>query len=259
MRFWPRAATPYPQCIMEAMALRIVHLFPDLMSIYGDRGNVLALQQRSRWRGIDVEVRSHTAGAALDPDWADLYFFGGGQDQGQDVVGEDLQGPNGARLREGIASGAAALSICGGYQLLGHEYVPDDAPPIPGAGVLDVRTTAGTRRFVGNLLVKSDGGALVGFENHSGKTYLGPRARPLGRILVGNGNNGEDRTEGAVQGRVIGCYLHGSLLPKNPWLADRLIGWALERRHGPVTLAPLDDTAEHAAQAQAMEVARART
>lgn len=240
------------------MDLRIVHLYPDLMSIYGDRGNVVALAQRALWRGIEVEVRSHTAGATLDPEWGDLYFFGGGQDQGQDAVGEDLRGANGDRLRQAIASGAAVLSICGGYQLLGHEYVPEAAPAIPGLGVLDVRTRAGRRRYVGNLLVETDGGTLVGFENHSGKTYLGPAARPLGRVLVGGGNNGEDKTEGAVQGKVIGCYLHGSLLPKNPQLADLLLQWALERRHGRVVLEPLDDSAERAAHAQAIEVARSR-
>lgn len=243
---------------MGAMDLRIVHLYPDLMSIYGDRGNVIALEQRARWRDISVEVRAHRAGEQLDPAWGDLYFFGGGQDQGQDVVGEDLQGPNGAGVKEAIASGAAVLSICGGYQLLGHEYVPDAAPAIPGLGALDVRTVAGKVRYVGNLLVEADGGTLVGFENHSGKTYLGPAARPLGRVLVGGGNNGEDKTEGAVQGRVIGCYLHGSLLPKNPWLADRLLTWALERRHTDVALTPLDDTPEQLAHAQATEVARAR-
>jgi len=243
---------------MGAMDLRIVHLYPDLMSIYGDRGNVIALEQRARWRDIAVDVRAHRAGDDLDPEWGDLYFFGGGQDQGQDVVGADLQGPNGARLKEAIASGASVLSICGGYQLLGHEYVPEAAPSIPGVGALDVRTVAGKRRYVGNLLVEADGGTLIGFENHSGKTYLGPAARPLGRVLVGGGNNGEDKTEGAVQGRVIGCYLHGSLLPKNPWLADRLLTWALERRHGTVTLPPLDDTAEGLARDQATAVARAR-
>lgn len=240
------------------MDLRIVHLYPDLMSIYGDRGNVIALERRARWRDIPVEVRAHRAGEQLDPVWGDLYFFGGGQDQGQDVVGADLQGPNGARLKEAIAGGAAVLSICGGYQLLGHEYVPESAPAIPGVGALDVRTVAGKRRYVGNLLVEADGGTLIGFENHSGRTYLGPGARPLGRVLVGGGNNGEDKTEGAVQGKVIGCYLHGSLLPKNPWLADRLITWALERRHGTVELAPLDDAAEALAHDQATLVARAR-
>ncbi|HET8568333.1 MAG TPA: glutamine amidotransferase [Candidatus Limnocylindria bacterium] len=240
------------------MDLRIAHLYPDLMSIYGDRGNVIALSQRARWRGIDVEVRPYTVGSAFDAAWPDLWFFGGGQDQGQDVVGADLQGPHGESLRRSIEGGAAALSICGGYQLLGHEYLPDDAPPIPGVGVMDVRTTAGKKRWVGNLLVESEHGTLVGFENHSGRTYLGPLARPLGRVLVGGGNNGEDRTEGAIQGRTIGCYLHGSLLPKNPRLADLLITWALERRHGSVRLRALDDSLELAAHAQATEVARSR-
>jgi len=241
------------------MDLRIAHLYPDLMSIYGDRGNVIALEQRARWRGIDVETRSYTAGDAFDADWPDLLFFGGGQDQGQDVVGEDLQGPNGDALRRAVAGGAAVLAICGGYQLLGHEYVPETGPAIPGLGVLDVTTRAGKRRFVGNLVVQADDGqTLVGFENHSGRTYLGPKASPLGRVVVGHGNNGEDKTEGAVQGKIVGCYLHGSLLPKNPWLADQLLIWALRRRHGEVALAPLDDGAELAAHDAANEVARTR-
>ena len=240
------------------MDLRIAHLYPDLMSIYGDRGNVIALEQRARWRGIGVETRAYTAGDAFDAEWPDLFFFGGGQDQGQDVVGRDLAGPNGDALRRAVAGGAAVLAICGGYQLLGHEYVPETGPAIPGVGLLDVTTRAGKRRFVGNLVADADGGTLVGFENHSGRTYLGPAARPLGRVIVGHGNNGEDRTEGAVQGKIVGCYLHGSLLPKNPWLADRMLTWALARRHGDVTLAPLDDTAEAAAHDSAIEVARSR-
>jgi len=240
------------------MDLRIGHLYPDLMSIYGDRGNVLALSQRARWRGIDVEVRPYTAGDTFDADWADVWFFGGGQDQGQDLVGADLGGPNGGALRRSIAGGAAVLSVCGGYQLLGREYVPAEGTPIAGLGALDVATRAGSRRFVGNLLAEADGRTLIGFENHSGRTYLGPDARPLARVLVGHGNNGVDGTEGAVQGRVIGCYLHGSVLPKNPWLADQLITWGLERRHGPTELAPLDDAEELAARDAAASVARAR-
>ena len=238
--------------------LRVAHLYPDLMSLYGDRGNVLAITQRARWRGIAVEVRAYTAGTAFDGDWPDLLFFGGGQDQGQDVVGADLQGPNGDTVRRAIANGAAALLICGGYQLLGHEYLPEHAAAIPGLGVLDVRTRAGRTRFVGDLVATTTGGTLVGFENHSGRTYLGPAAAPLGTVVVGHGNNGEDRTEGAVQGKVVGTYSHGSCLPKNPWLADRLLGWALERRHGPVTLGPLDDAEERGASEQAIAVARAR-
>jgi lipid II isoglutaminyl synthase (glutamine-hydrolysing) len=238
--------------------LRIAHLYPDLMNIYGDRGNVLALSQRARWRGIVVEVRTFTAGQEFDAEWPDFWFFGGGQDQGQDIVGADLAGPNGDLLRRSLANGAAALTICGGYQLLGHEYIPENAPPIPGLGVLDVRTRAGSVRFVGNLVADTPDGLLVGFENHSGRTYLGSAAKPLGTVVVGNGNNGEDKTEGAVQSHIVGTYSHGSCLPKNPWLADRLLGWALERRHGPQTLAPLDDREENAASEQAAEVAKAR-
>ena len=240
------------------LELRIGHLYPDLMSIYGDRGNVLTLVQRARWRGIAAQIRAFTADDRFDAEWADVWFFGGGQDQGQDVVSRDLAGPNGEALRRSLAEGAAALSVCGGYQLLGREYVPEEGPAIPGLGVIDATTRAGRRRFVGNLLVEAPEGRLVGFENHSGRTYLGPAARPLGRVIVGFGNNGEDRTEGAVQGRVIGCYLHGSVLPKNPWLADRLIAWGLQRRQGAIDLAPLDDREERVAHDSAVEVARTR-
>jgi hypothetical protein len=240
------------------MDLRICHLYPDLMCIYGDRGNVITLAQRARWRGIDVETRDLLAGDVLDPDWADVYVFGGGQDQGQDVVSRDLQSANGNALRRSIAGGAAILSICGGYQLLGHEYVPAEGPSIPGLGALDVTTRAGKTRFVGNLLAEAPQGTLIGFENHSGYTYLGPKARPLATVVVGHGNNGEDKTEGALQGRLIGTYCHGSVLPKNPWLADTLLTWGLERRHGTARLQPLDDSDELAAQRSAAEVARAR-
>ena len=242
------------------MDLRIGHLYPDLMSIYGDRGNVLALMRRAKWRYIDVEVRGFTAGQAWDPDWADVYFFGGGQDIGQDIVGADLQGEHGDQLQRSIAGGAAVFSVCGGYQLLGREYVPEVGEPIPGLGVMDVTTRAGKVRFVGNLLAETDDGRmLIGFENHSGYTTLGPKAKPLGRVIAGHGNNGSDKTEGAVQGKLIGCYLHGSALPKNPWLADQLISWGLARRHGEIELVPLDDAEEHAAELQAAEVAKTRT
>lgn len=240
------------------MDLRIAHLYPDLMSIYGDRGNVLALTQRARWRDIAVEVRAYSAGSVFDADWPDLLFFGGGQDQGQDIVGADLQGTNGDAIRRALEGGATALTICGGYQLFGTEYVPENAPAIPGLGVLDVRTVAGKTRFVGNLVVETPDGILVGFENHSGKTYLGSKAVPLGAVVVGHGNNGEDHTEGAVQEKIVGTYSHGSCLPKNPWLADKLLSWALARRHGSVELAPLDDREENAANEQAVAVARSR-
>jgi CobQ-like glutamine amidotransferase family enzyme len=240
------------------MDLRIAHLYPDLMSIYGDRGNVVALTQRARWRDIAVEVRPYTAGMSFDADWPDLFFFGGGQDIGQDIVGADLMGANGDAVRKSITGGAAAFLVCGGYQLFGREYLPEEGAPIPGLGVLDVRTTAGKKRFVGNLVAETPEGVLVGFENHSGRTYLGSKAAPLGAVLVGHGNNGEDRTEGAIQGKIVGTYSHGSCLPKNPWLADKLLAWALERRHGDAKLIPLDDREERAANEQAAAVARAR-
>jgi CobQ-like glutamine amidotransferase family enzyme len=195
---------------------------------------------------------------SFDADWPDLFFFGGGQDIGQDIVGADLMGPNGDAVRKSLAGGAAAFLVCGGYQLFGTEYLPEEGAPIPGLGVLDVRTTAGKQRFVGNLVAGTPEGLLVGFENHSGRTYLGSKAAPLGGVLVGHGNNGEDRTEGAIQGKIVGTYSHGSCLPKNPWLADKLLAWALERRHSAAKLIPLDDREERAANEQAAAVAKAR-
>jgi len=203
-------------------------------------------------------VRPYTAGMTFDADWPDLFFFGGGQDVGQDIVGADLLGPNGDAIRRALAGGAAAFLVCGGYQLFGSEYLPETGAPIPGLGALDVQTRAGKQRFVGNLVAETPDGLLVGFENHSGRTYLGAKAAPLGAVVVGHGNNGEDKTEGAVQGKIIGTYSHGSCLPKNPWLADKLLAWALERRHGTVRLMPLDDREEKAASEQAAAVAGAR-
>ncbi len=240
------------------MDIRITHLYPDLMSIYGDRGNVRTLERRSVWRDIAVEVRTCTVGQTLEAEWADLYFFGGGQDQGQDLVGQDLAGANGRALRQAIAGGAAVLAVCGGYQLLGHAYVPGTGPAIPGLGVLDVTTRVEKERSVGDLLAERGEETLVGFENHSGMTYLGAGAAPLARVTRGRGNNGKDRTEGAVQGAVVGTYCHGSVLPKNPWLADLLLTWALARRYGPVALARLDDREEHAAHEAAIRAARSR-
>src|SRR5437879_10331245 len=185
------------------MDLRIAHLSRVLRNMYGDRGNVIALSQRAKWRGIGVEVRPYSVGEWADPEWPDVWFFGGGQDQGQDIVGADLAGKNGLSLRKSVDGGAAVFSVCGGYQLLGHEYVPEVGRSIPGLGILDVTTRAGRKRFVGNLLVDSHDGPLVGFENPSGRTYLGTSAKPPGTGMAGNGNNGEDKTEGAVQGKVI--------------------------------------------------------
>lgn len=234
------------------MKISIVHLYPDLMNTYGDRGNILCLVRRCQWRGIDVVVREASIGDRLDPEEMDLCFFGGGQDREQSVVCGDLVDTKAAPLREAVEDGAVVLAICGGYQLLGRYFRTGTGEVIPGTGLLDAWTVAGDRRHIGNVVVRTqlDGvrRTLVGFENHSGKTYLGPGCRPLGEVVVGSGNNGEDGTEGAVYKNVYGCYLHGSLLPKNPWFADLLLLLALRRRYGQdVVLEPLDDTLEEQA------------
>jgi lipid II isoglutaminyl synthase (glutamine-hydrolysing) len=210
---------------------------------------VLALRRRAAWRHIDLELSELTVGDSLDAEQVDLIFFGGGQDREQEVVSPDFLQQKGQAVREAVDLGAALLSVCGGYQLLGQSYTTVDGQKLPGAGLFDVRSLPGPKRHIGNVLVETDldgqQRTLVGFENHSGRTYLGPSTRPLGRAVVGAGNNGEDHTEGAVYKGAIGCYLHGSLLPKNPWLADRLLATALRHRLGePVELAPLDDRLE---------------
>ncbi|HEV7664752.1 MAG TPA: glutamine amidotransferase [Chloroflexota bacterium] len=237
---------------MSSLALRLVHLYPDLMSVYGDRGNVLALVRRAQWRGIDATVSEVSVGDRFEPRDADLIFFGGGQDREQEAVSPDFLQGKGEAVREAVEEGTALLSVCGGYQLLGQSYTTVDGQQLPGAGLFDVRSVPGPKRHIGNVLIETmlDGQqrTLVGFENHSGRTYLGPDLQPLGRTVVGAGNNGQDGTEGAVYKGAIGCYLHGSLLPKNPWLADYLLSIAL--RHltdEPVVLAPLDDRFENEA------------
>jgi len=242
--------------------IRLVHLYPDLMSVYGDRGNVLTFMRRAQWRGIPLSVHEASLGDSLDPADIDLVFFGGGQDREQSVVSQDFLAQKGAAVREAVEDGAALLAVCGGYQLLGRSYTTVDGEELPGAGLFDVRSVPGPRRHIGNVLVETsvDGQmrTLVGFENHSGRTYLGPGVQPLGRVVVGAGNNGEDGCEGAVYKGAIGCYLHGSLLPKNPWLADRLLAQALTRRLGaPFSLGPLDDRLEE--EAHAAVVARIRS
>jgi CobQ-like glutamine amidotransferase family enzyme len=231
------------------------------MSVYGDRGNVLTLVRRAEWRGIDVDVRELSVGDTLDPDEADLIFFGGGQDREQAVVSPDFLEQKGEAVRLAVEDGAALLSVCGGYQLLGRSYTTVDGQELPGAGLFDVRSVPGLKRHIGNVLIETDldgrPRTLVGFENHSGRTYLGANVRQLGRPVVGAGNNGEDNTEGAVYQNAIGCYLHGSLLPKNPWLADWLLAAALRRRtREPVVLRALDDRLEE--QAHQSVAARVR-
>jgi len=236
--------------------LTIGWLYGDRMNIYGDRGNIIALEQRARWRGIDVRIERISIGDAI-PGAVSLYFFGGGQDQQQAAVADDLQGAKGERIRADIEAGVPALAICGGYQLFGHEYRPHNAEPLSGIGVFDATTVAGTERFIGNVIVDSDWGQLVGFENHSGLTTLGPGCTPMGEVRVGRGNNGRDGMEGARFRNALGCYLHGALLPKNPELTDWLIATSLSYVSGQaVELEPLSDSSERTARASAAERAR---
>lgn len=242
-------------------SLKLAHLYPAEMSIYGDRGNVIALTQRCVWRGVELTVTPVEPGDAVD--WAsfDLAFFGGGQDSGQALIARDLLEHQGPGLRAAIEDGLVLLAICGGYQLLGHYFLTHAGERLPGLGVMDVHTVGGKQRLIGNILIEADFGAgptrLVGFENHSGRTFHGPGVRPLGRVLAGHGDNGEDGVGGAVYRNCFGCYLHGSLLPKNPQLTDHLLALALCRRYGSdAALAPLDATLElHAQRAMVARLA----
>lgn len=239
--------------------LRICHLYPDLLNLYGDRGNIIVLTSRARRRGIEVGVVEAGLGDPIEPDGADLYFIGGGEDRQQRIASEDLLRTKRAPLAAAAASGAVVLAVCGGYQLAGRFYRPAEGGDLPGLGLLDVWTEhAGPAapRLIGNLVIQPDGDAppMIGFENHGGRTHLGPGARPLGRVVSGFGNNGRDGWEGAVAGHVYGTYLHGPLLPKNPAFADRLILEALARTRPDATLAPLDDALE--ARARAAVLAR---
>lgn len=230
------------------MKLQIAHLYPELLNIYGDKGNVITLSKRCLWRDIQVEVTEINPGDQINPDLYDLYFIGGGQDTQQVAVAEELQKQKNL-LHQAADNGAVFLAICGGYQLLGHYYQPHEGNKLPGISILDAYTVAGNTRYIGNVTAKInipdlDMQTLVGFENHSGLTYLQGNTEPLGIVKVGNGNNGEDKTEGAVSKNVFGTYLHGSLLPKNPHFTDHLITLALERRYGKIQLSKLSDDAE---------------
>ncbi len=233
--------------------LRLAHLYPDHMNVYGDRGNVIALRQRCLRRGIELEVIPVQPDATIDWIAVDLAFFGGGQDSGQALITTDLIERQGPELRAAIEDGLVLLAICGGYQLLGHYFLTHTGEHLPGLGVLDVYTIAGKRRMIGNIVIEVDLGhgpqRLVGFENHSGRTFHGARVRPFGKVLTGYGDNGQDGWGGAVYRNTFGCYLHGALLPKNPQLTDHLIGLALRRRYGQqAELVPLPAERELAAQ-----------
>jgi len=245
------------------MKLRIAHLYPDLMSIYGDRGNILALKQRCLWRGIEVELEEISIGGQWDFNQYDLIFFGGGQDKEQKLVCHDLQEGKGERLKEAVEKGTTLLAICGGYQLLGEYYKTGTGDVLPGNGLFQARTEPGKRRMIGNVVMESQVAGqkrtLVGFENHSGRTYLSGHTVPLGKIVYGNGNNGEDKGEGAVYKNAYGTYLHGPILPKNPWFTDLLIGSALKEKYGDGTLAELDNFIEEQAHQQALSISEKKS
>jgi CobQ-like glutamine amidotransferase family enzyme len=272
--------------------LRVCALYPDLMNIYADRGNLLVLERRCAWRGIAFQLRASGLGEELDGESDDLYYLGGGQDRDQRLCAEDLLTLKGSGLRAAGARGAVVLGVCGGYQLLGHSYEVDAGDALDGVGLIDVRTVREPGpRLIGNVAIevalgdpRADGerleghavddlqhaqgrqpshagphttAVLAGFENHGGRTYLAPQERPLGRVINGHGNDGRSGFEGTRRGNVLGTYLHGPLLPKNSWFADWLIAAALGLSLA--ELAPLDDALELQAHRSALRVAGARS
>ena len=246
---------------MAERELRVCGLYPDLMNIYADRGNLRLLEQRCRWRGIGFAFTATGLGDRLDPDGADLYYMGGGQDRDQELCAGDLAETKRDDLHAAAARGAVIFGVCGGYQLLGHSYQLGEKT-LPGAGLVDLITVRSEgRRLIGNVAIEVElepgrPRVLAGFENHGGRTSLGPGENPLGRVLRGHGNDGHSGGEGVRRGNVIGTYLHGPLLPKNAWFADWVIATALGLS---TPLAPLDDRLEDAAHAEARRAAGLRS
>ena len=245
---------------MSDPGLRLLALYPEQMNIYADRGNILFLQRRCEWRGLPFEYAAAGPGDGFDPAEHDLIYIGGGQDRDQVLVAEDMLVTKRDAIAAAVEDGAALLAVCGGYQLLGHRYQLGDQS-IAGLGIADLETVRDPGpRLIGNVSIEVDLGegprVLVGFENHGGRTHLGPDAEPLGRVLHGHGNNGRDGYEGVKRRNLIGTYLHGPLLPKNAWLADRLIALAIGRRTGSEPeLEPLGDELEAASHASALRAA----
>ncbi len=237
---------------MGRIRLTIHHLYADMMNLYGDRGNVIALRKRAEWRGISVEMLDVGLGEGIRPTGCDLFLFGGGQDREQALLASDLLGTKGADLRAIVENGGVVLGVCGGYQLMGHYYETLEGEKLPGVGIFDMYTRPGRpgeARLIGNVLARvrapegSDVHEIVGFENHGGRTELG-ETEPFAQVIAGHGNNGHDGAEGARRLNAYGTYLHGSLLPKNPWLTDQLLLNALRRLDENIELEPLDDAAE---------------
>ena len=249
---------------MSPAEMRVLWLYPDHMNIYADRGNLAILDRRCAWRGIGFSVTGAGPGDRIDPEAHDLLYIGGGQDRDQALVARDLVKTKREAISAALEGGAAMLAVCGGYQLLGEFYELEDGERLPGLELIDLRTVREPgARLIGNVVIESDFGGgpeqIAGFENHGGRTYLGEEETPLGRVVSGFGNNGGDGFEGVRRGHLVGTYLHGPLLPKNSGLADRLIGWALERRaQGTSQLDPLDDRLEDAAHDSAVRAAFSR-
>jgi CobQ-like glutamine amidotransferase family enzyme len=244
------------------MKLVVGHLYPDYLNIYADRGNIAVLARRAAWRGYELEVRGVSIGEPLDAGGYDLLYVGGGQDREQALIANDLVSKADS-LRRALEDGAALLAVCGGYQLLGRSYRDFHGADLPGVGIFPLDTVAGERRMIGDVLLEcelapGEKRTLAGFENHAGRTRLDQGAEPLGRVIAGFGNDGESGFEGCRVGRAIGTYLHGPLLPRNPWLADWLLAQALARQLGdPPVLAPLPDDLE--SEAHAVSARRAET
>ena len=233
------------------MELKICHMYPDVLNLYGDGGNIRCLTRRLQWRSIGAEVTRMPIGSPASLSGYDLVFIGGGQDFEQQVLLEDLHRGKDREIRAAVEDGLPFLTICGGYQMLGSYYETYDGQRCDFIGALDLYTVGSKVRMIGNYSFRcgeeSGGSVVVGFENHSGKTWLGGGVQPLGKVLSGYGNNGEDGSEGARYKNVFGTYSHGPLLPKNPAFCDHILLTALERKYGTAELAPLDDTAERAA------------
>ncbi len=252
--------TAHPGASSSRPRLRVCALYPDLMNIYADRGNLLLLERRCAWRGIGFELTGAGLGDPVDPDAHELFYLGGGQDRDQVLCAHDLVSTKGEAMHAAAARGALILAVCGGLQLLGRGYLLGDQS-VPGLGLVDLHTVRGEggERLIGNVAIEVrlpglDGpGVLAGFENHGGRTHLGAGEQPLGRVLRGHGNTGSGDAEGVRRGTVIGTYLHGPLLPKNVWFADWLVATATGQELG--GLQPLDDRLEDAAHAAARRAA----
>lgn len=232
---------------MPSQSVTIVHLYPELLNLYGDSGNILVLRRRLEWRGLQCRVKEVHMGERPSVADADLVFIGGGSDREQRIVCEELRSMQ-AELRSFVEDDGVLLAVCGGYQLLGHSYLMDDIE-VQGLSLVDLYTDRGSPRLIGNVVVQSRICAqpIVGYENHGGRTHLGNGVEPLGTVLFGHGNDGTTGEEGCLYKNVVGTYVHGPLLPKNPDVADWLLARALDRRYGNVSLEPLDDAEELAA------------